>query len=120
MKPYTRADRIGVKIRTVLSELMTKKINDPRMEMVTISRVVLTGDLSIAYVYYSVFGEAEAVNNAARGFKSCKKFIKKQIAPELKLKYMPELKFLHDDSFDYGARIDTIINTLSDDPPDQT
>ena len=120
MKPYTRAERIGTKIQLVLSELMTKKINDPRMEMVTISRVVLTGDLSIAYVYYSVFGETEAVNDAAQGFKSCKKFIKKQMAPELKLKYMPDLKFVHDDSFDYGARIDTILKRVSDDtPPDE-
>ena len=119
MKPYTRAERIGMKIQTVLSELMTKKISDPRVEMVTISRVVLTGDLSIAYVYYSVFGEAEDINNAAQGFKSCKKFIKKQIAPELKLKYMPDLRFVHDDSFDYGARIDTILKRVSDDTPDE-
>ena len=119
MKPYTRAERIGMKIQLVLSELMTKKINDPRVEMVTISRVVLTGDLSIAYVYYSVFGESEDVSNAALGFQSCKKFIKKQIAPELKLKYMPDLKFVHDDSFDYGARIDTILKRVSDDTPDE-
>ncbi|MFO7753719.1 MAG: 30S ribosome-binding factor RbfA [Desulfobacteraceae bacterium] len=119
MKPYSRAERIGVKIQTVLSELMIKKISDPRVEMATISRVVLTGDLSIAYVYYSVFGEAEAVDNAAEGFQSCKKFIKKQIAPELKLKYMPDLQFVHDDSFDYGAKIDTILKSVSDDSPDE-
>lgn len=117
MKPYTRAERIGMKIQTVLSELMTKKISDPRVEMVTISRVTLTGDLSIAYVYYSVFGEAQAVKNAAQGFKSSKKFIKKQIAPQLKLKYMPDLQFVHDDSFDYGARIDSILKSISDDDP---
>lgn len=119
MKPYSRAERIGTKIQTVLSELMTKKISDPRVEMVTISRVVLTGDLSIAYVYYSVFGEAEAIDNAAQGFKSCKKFIKKQIAPELKLKYMPDLRFVHDDSFDYGSRIDSLLKTVLDDPPEE-
>ena len=56
MKPYPRADRVGVQIQAALTQLMTKKIQDPRIEMATISGVKLTPDLRIAYVYFSVFG----------------------------------------------------------------
>ncbi len=113
MKPYPRAERVGVKIQSAVSHLLSKKLMDPRIEMATISRVKVTADLSIAYVYFAVFGSEEDVAEAAEGFKSSRGFIKKRIAPELKLKYMPELKFRHDDSFDKGARLDHIIDSVT-------
>jgi ribosome-binding factor A len=44
-----------------------------------------------------------------KGFKKSKGFIKKSIAPKLGLKFMPDLKFVHDDSFDRAARLDALI-----------
>jgi ribosome-binding factor A len=53
------------------------------------------------------------------GFKRSKGFIKKRIAPKLGLKFMPELKFVHDDSFDKAARMDELIkNALTGTPED--
>lgn len=112
MKPYPRADRIGVKIQAAISELLLKKVQDPRIEMATISKVEMSSDLSVADVYFSVFGNEKIVSEAKKGFKSSRKFIKKLIAPKLKLKYMPELKFKHDTSFNYGSKIDTILREV--------
>ena len=116
MKPYPRADRVGVQIQSSLTELMTKKIQDPRIEMATISGVKLTPDLRIAYVYFSVFGDEKRVQEALEGFKSSCGFIKKSLAPKLGLRYMPDLKFIHDASFDRGSRIDSLLKeSLGDD-----
>ncbi len=113
MKPYPRADRIGVKIQAAISELLVKKVQDPRIEMAIISKVEMSSDLSVADVYFSVFGDKKQVAEAKKGFKSSKKFIKKLVAPKLNLKYMPDLNFKHDESFAYGSKIDAILHDIS-------
>ncbi len=115
MKPYARADRVGVRIQAVLSELLKKKIRDPRVEMVTITSVKLTSDLRVAYVYFTVFGEDHKIEDVHQGFESSRGFIKKSLAAKLGLRYMPDLKFVHDTSFDRGARIDALLQSVSKD-----
>ncbi|MBF0468063.1 MAG: 30S ribosome-binding factor RbfA [Desulfamplus sp.] len=112
MKPYPRAERIGVAIQTVLSELLSRKIQDPRIEMATISSVEVTTDLKVAYVYFALFGNEEKVKEAIAGFQSSHGYIKKKIAPKLGLKYMPEIRFVHDRSFDHGSKIDALLNSV--------
>ncbi|MBF0228017.1 MAG: 30S ribosome-binding factor RbfA [Desulfamplus sp.] len=112
MKPYPRGERIGAAIHTALSELLSRKIEDPRISMATISGVEMTSDLKIAYIYFTLFGGKDKVKDAMAGFESSRGYIKKHIAPKLGLRYMPELKFLHDSSFDYGSKIDSILNSV--------
>ncbi|MBF0234181.1 MAG: 30S ribosome-binding factor RbfA [Desulfamplus sp.] len=112
MKPYPRAERIGVAIQTALSELLSRKIQDPRIEMATISSVEVTTDLKVAYVYFALFGSEEKIKEAIAGFQSSHGYIKKNIAPKLGLKYMPEIKFVHDRSFDHGSKIDALLNSV--------
>jgi ribosome-binding factor A len=109
MRPYTRADRISVKIQQAITELLSKKMQDPKVEMATISGVKMTPDLRVAHVYITVFGEKRRIRDALDGFNRSKGFIKKSIAPKLGLKYMPELKFIRDDTFDTAAEMDALI-----------
>ncbi len=112
MKPYPRSERIGAKIKTVLSEILQKKVQDPRIEMATISSVEVTKDLRVAYIYFSVFGSEDRVEDAVKGFQSSHGFIKKALASKLGLKFMPELRFVHDQSFDRGSRIDRLLKSV--------
>lgn len=113
MKPYTRAERISNKIQHAITELLSKKMQDPRIEMATISSVKLTPDLRVATVYITIFGDKERTFQALEGFKSAKGFIKKRIASKLGLKYMPDLKFAYDDSFDKAAQMDELIRSAN-------
>jgi len=119
MKPYLRAERISVKIQQAITELLSKKMQDPRIEMATISGVKMTPDLRVAHIYVTVFGDKKRISEVIDGFKSSKGFIKKRIAPKLGLKYMPDLKFIHDDSFDKAARMDELIKSASTGTPDE-
>lgn len=120
MKPYTRAERISMKIQQAITQLLTKKIRDPRIEMATVSQVKMTPDLRLANVYVTVFGDESRIAETLAGFKKSKGFIKKHIAPQLGLKYMPELRFFHDDSFDKAARMDELIESAVRDLPKDT
>jgi len=119
MKPYLRAERISVKIQQAITELLNKKMQDPWIEMATISGVKMTPDLRVAHIYVTVFGDKKRISEVMDGFKSSKGFIKKRIAPKLGLKYMPDLKFIHDDSFDKAARMDELIKSASTGTPDE-
>jgi len=113
MRPYSRAERISVRIQSVITDLLSKKMQDPRIEMATISGVKLSADLRIAHVYVAVFGDKKRIKETLEGFHKSSGFIRKSIAPKLGLKYMPELKFVHDDSFDKAAKMDELIKSAS-------
>lgn len=112
MKTYSRSERVANKIHAVITELISKKMADPRIEMATITQIIMTSDLRIADVYISVFGSKKRIKDAVEGFKQSKKFIKKKIAPKLGLKYMPDLRFFYDDSFDKAAKLDRILKSV--------
>ena len=112
MKGYVRADRVGTKILTTITTLLRKKINDPRLESVTVTGVKVSKDLREAYIYFTIFGSKKAQNDAKKGFISAQGFIKRALASELGLKFMPKLEFHHDDSLNYGAHINTVLKNL--------
>ncbi len=112
MKTYARAERVSRHIRNTLAELLHKKIRDPRLRAVTITEVDLSPDLRLAKIYFSTAGDEQAIREAASGFTKARAFIKRHLAANLGLRYMPELRFYHDASLEYGARIDNILKTL--------
>ena len=114
MTSFSRADRVSTQIQQVMSEIMQKKIKDPRLEMVTITGVKMSSDIREAIIFYTIFQSQEKQKeNVARGFSSCKGFIKKILAKELSLRFMPEIKFIYDESFDYGTKMDKILKDLT-------
>jgi ribosome-binding factor A len=112
MKPYSRSMRVGGQIQKLLSELLQKRINDPRLATTTISGVKMTRDLRIARVYFATADGPMRKTEALAGFKSARGFLKRTLAGTLGLRYMPDLRFYYDDSFDYGARIEAVFKRL--------
>jgi ribosome-binding factor A len=112
MKPFARSDRVGGQIQKVLSDILLKKIKDPRLESTTITGVKMSRDLKFAKVYFVTSGGKESINKAVEGFKSAFGYVKRNLAAQLGLRYMPELRFFYDDSFDYGSHIDKVIKAV--------
>ena len=113
MKPFSRADRVGGQVQRALSELLHKRIRDPRLKDATISEVEMSPDLKLAKIYYTLPASDGARDEALAGFNSASGFVKRTLARELGLRYMPNLKFYYDDSFDYGAKIDSLLKSLN-------
>jgi ribosome-binding factor A len=80
--------------------------------MVTITMVKMSADLKSARVYYAIYGGDKKSEGAAKAFKKARGFIKRILAPKLGLRYMPDLKFFYDDSFDYGDHIDQLLEKI--------
>lgn len=119
MKAFARSDRVSGLIQQVLSEILQKGINDPRLKMTTITNVKMSRDLRVARIYFAISGGEQSVEEVTRGFESARGFVKRSLAGKLGLRYMPELKFFYDDSFDYGAHINKILKSIdTDNGPD--
>jgi len=112
MKPFARSDRVSGHIQKVLSDILLKNIKDPRLEDTTITGVKMSRDLKFARVYFITSGGKERVEEAIEGFKSALGYVKRKLASQLGLRYMPELRFFYDYSFDYGSHIDKIIKSV--------
>ncbi len=115
MRPFSRADRVASQIQRVLSAILVKEAGDPRIEAATITRVKLSRDLRLARIYFAVHAQGAEREAAIEGFRNARAYLKRQLAPELGLRYMPELEFFYDDTFDHAARIDRILKNLHQD-----
>ena len=113
MKPFARSDRVGGQIQKVLSDILLKRIKDPRLEMTTITGVKLSRDLRSARIYFITSGTQKNIEAATEGFKSALGYMKRTLASRLGLRYMPDLKFFYDESFNYGSHIDNIIKMIN-------
>lgn len=112
MRPFTRAERVSGLIQRALSELLQKNIKDPRLEMVTITSVKMSRDLRIAKVYFSTSGGKISKNKAIKGFRNAFGYIKRSLGNQLGLRYIPDLNFFYDESFDYGSHIDKVLKSI--------
>lgn len=112
MKTSPRSDRVRGLIKEVVSGLLSRHVQDPRLYLVTITGVELSRDLRIATIFFTTAGGPKAQQDALAGFESAKGFLKKSAAPELGLKFMPDFRFRYDPSFDYGAEMEKKIKDI--------
>lgn len=113
-----RANRVGEQMKKELSDIIGRKIKDPRIGFVTVTDVQVTGDLQQAKVFISVLGDDEQRENTLKGLAKAKGFIRTEIGHRIRLRKTPEIIFEWDESIDYGNRIETLLHQLhSDDKP---
>ena len=111
MISFSRSDRVSGLIQKVLSQILKRDIGDPRLKMATITEVEVSRDLKLARIYFTTPGGRQEKDAAIKGFNSARGFIKRILAHEIDLKYMPDIKFFYDDSLEYGAHIDELIKS---------
>lgn len=92
-----RALRMGDEIRRILGELLLDGVQDPRLELVSITGVRLNTDLSVAEVLYSAIGGPERTKEAGKALVRAGGFLRTQLGKQLKLRFIPELRFQPDD-----------------------
>jgi ribosome-binding factor A len=107
-----RKDRVAELIREVISEIVTKRIKDPRVQGVTITDVKMSADLKSARVFFCSLGDG-MVERHKNGLESAEGFIRRELRNELDLKYIPQISFWYDTSFDNFHRINTLLKEVA-------
>lgn len=107
-----RTQQVSEEVRRAISDIIQNKLKDPRVpDIVSISHVDVTNDLSFAKVYISFF--TDKIEDALEGINSSKGFIKKELSKMVKLRAMPELIFIQDDSIEKGLAMNKLINEVN-------
>ena len=96
-------------IRQVVGEALVGDVRDPRIQLVTITRVEVSPDLSTARVYVVVHGDQEAKEQALEGLASAAGYLRSKVAKALTTRVTPELKFEIDRGVEHAARIDQLL-----------
>ena len=94
------------KIFNMVDDLGLAEIIDTEMELIS-----LWVNLKQARIYFTTSGGIQKKDDTTEGFNSAHGFIKRTLAHELDLRYMPHLKFFYDESLEYGAHIDELIES---------
>ena len=112
MSQGSRPDRIGDQIRSEVANLLGRELQDPGLGFVTVTRVRVTADLSIARVYYTTMGDDRMRRRTAQALQRALPFIRRSIGSRLRLRRVPEIEFIFDDSIEQHERLERIIQEI--------
>lgn len=117
MSQGSRPDRVADQIRAELGQLLVREVHDPGIGFVTITRVQVTPDLQQARVLYTVLGtsagdEKKTREQSARALERASSFLRRQIGARLRLKRVPELRFIYDESMANQSRVEQLLDEL--------
>lgn len=107
-----RQKKLADQIKKVVSEVVDRKLKDPRKGFITITHVKLSGDLRIASVFFTVLGSPEIVQESIEVLDRANHFIRNEIAAHIKARFVPELRFFVDDTLEYARRIEELLEDL--------
>ncbi len=108
-----RQRQVADLIQEEISSLVVREMGDPRVEGVTITAVKVSPDLRYADVYFTKMGDEEGRRAALEGLSTAAGYLRRELAPRLDLRYMPELRFHIDTSWEQGARIDELLGRIA-------
>jgi ribosome-binding factor A len=115
-REFSRNQRLGNQVLRTLNEVLRFETKDPRLELVSLTAVELSRDLSVAEIYFSMLDPNADPVPVKTGLDSASGFLRGRLGREIKIRHVPELRFFHDDSAAEGQRIsDLIENARSND-----
>jgi ribosome-binding factor A len=111
---FKRADRVADRILHEISDLIIRKLNDPRVGFVTVTRVKCSDDLRNATVYFSIFGDEAKKAESMAGLKSALPFFQKEVFKRLQIKVPTLLYFRLDEGLEQGHKIQKLLKEIRD------
>ena len=103
--------RINSEVQRELANIIRGEIKDPRIHPLTsVVTVEVAPDLKTCKAYISVLGDQEAQEKTLEGLNSAVGYIRRQLAKNLNLRNTPEIRFIIDQSIEYGVHMSKLIN----------
>ena len=107
-----RVERIAEQIREEISLILATEVRDPRVGVVTVTRAKVTGDLSLARIYWTIVGDAVEKKKTKQGLEKAVPYMRHLLSQRLTLRRAPELVFQFDESVVAQDRVEQIIQEI--------
>jgi ribosome-binding factor A len=105
----TRLKRTDELLRETIAELILTRLADPRIGFVSVTGVKISPELDTARVFVTVLGNPEEREKAMKGLKSAAPYLQSELHKRVRLRRMPKLRFIYDESVDRGFRIEVAL-----------
>ena len=106
-----KIERLNDNFQEVISEILYKEVKDPNLKFVTITGCEITNDLSFCKVYFTTLSENR--EEVLKSLKSASSFIRGEISKRVEIRHTPELRFIFDESIEYGNKIEKILKDIN-------
>jgi ribosome-binding factor A len=107
-----RVARMAEEIRAQVSDIVQHHLSDPRLSWVSVVRVEMSSDLHYAKIFISVIGSEESQEQSLRVLGRARGAVRAELGRRLRLRKVPEITFLADQTIAYGVRIQGILHEL--------
>lgn len=109
-----KIDRITSDVRIAMADIL-RDIKDPRVsKMLSIIKVQVTNDLSFATFYVSAIEGKEMTESSVKALKGAAGYLRRELGARVKMRKVPEVRFVADDSIAFSAHISSIINSFEE------
>ena len=113
-KNSVKNTRVNGEVLRVLAEVIRSEIKDPRINpMTSVVAVEVAPDLKTCKAWISVLGNEESQNDTLAGLKSAEGYIRNQLAKKINLRNTPEIRFIIDQSIEYGVNMSKMIDEVN-------
>ena len=113
-KNSIKTTRINGEVQKELSTIIREEIKDPRIHpMTSVVAVEVAPDLKTCKAYISVLGNPEEKAATMKGLSSAEGYIRRQLAANLNLRNTPQIRFLLDESIEYGVNMSKLIDDVT-------
>ncbi len=114
-----RLEKVNSQIKREIMQIIQKEVDDPCMELVSITKVKTTSDLKEAHIYFSVLKE-EDTEKVLKILNRMKNYLRRLLGKRMRIKILPSLKFFPDDSIRYSVEIYKKIEEVMGDKEDNS
>ena len=106
-----KLDRLNNSFMEKISEIIHEQVKDKDVDLVTITDVKITNDLSFAKIYFTTLDDDR--DKVTKALNKASGFIRSAMCDKIQIRKMPELHFVYDTSIEYGNKIENIIERLN-------
>ena len=107
-----RVERVAEQIREEVSQILSTEVADPGVGLVTVTRVRVTPDLSLARIYWTTMGDAAQRKETTKALARAASYVRRLLSQRLTLRRSPEVQFLFDRSVAAQDRVEQILYEL--------
>ncbi|WP_281772759.1 MULTISPECIES: 30S ribosome-binding factor RbfA [Haemophilus] len=113
-REFKRSDRVAQELKKEVAVILQREVKDPRIGMVTVSDVEVSRDLAYAKIFVTFLfdNDQEAIHQGMKGLEKASPYIRSLVGKAMRLRIVPELRFIYDESLVEGMRMSNLVSNV--------
>ncbi|WGE59825.1 30S ribosome-binding factor RbfA [Actinobacillus equuli] len=113
-REFKRSDRVAQELQKEIAVILQREVKDPRIGMVTVSDVEVSRDLAYAKIFVTFLfdNDQSAIEQGMKGLEKASTYIRSLVGKAMRLRIVPELRFIYDQSLVEGMRMSNLVSNV--------